>query len=325
MMKNDSIDVPPAVEHIVKENGGWNWKHFYVLEKELPLPILDLLQENDLMTEAEAKSTHPLAVLTKRYGSCFSDFIKQTTDPEVIRQFFKREAKSMTVLEYLQLRAGKIKQEIDSDDEEGFLGEEEYFSFCYGDVVQDIHDSHCEECGQCYDWHYWHCDNCNRCSYGQSLPKCEWCGQRNDGRLHGDYDDDDSDSDSDGGFGFGLLMFGNKKDAIVREARQRIKDEHSDTDEVEFKWTRPAFLREPASAQVAGGRGGRGRGGSRGGTSGGRGRGRGGRGGRGPWGGGGGIPDEDLDPQTRMLLMNALFGVLTGRGMNLGGFDSDDD
>lgn len=54
--------------------------------------------------------------------------------------------------------------------------EEYWYSFCWGEVVQDSNTWHCEVCGECRDWREWHCDNCNKCSYGVSLP-CEHCGQ----------------------------------------------------------------------------------------------------------------------------------------------------
>ena len=51
-----------------------------------------------------------------------------------------------------------------------------WYSFCWGDVVQDGDTWHCEVCGTCRDWREWHCPNCNRCTYGVTLP-CEGCGR----------------------------------------------------------------------------------------------------------------------------------------------------
>ena len=50
-----------------------------------------------------------------------------------------------------------------------------WYSFCWGEVVQDGDTWHCEICGECRDWREWHCDNCNKCTYGVSLP-CQHCG-----------------------------------------------------------------------------------------------------------------------------------------------------
>ena len=50
-----------------------------------------------------------------------------------------------------------------------------WYSFCWGEVVQDDCTWHCEICGECRDWREWHCDNCNKCTYGVSLP-CQHCG-----------------------------------------------------------------------------------------------------------------------------------------------------
>lgn len=49
-----------------------------------------------------------------------------------------------------------------------------WFSFCWGEVVQDSCTWHCEVCRTCRDWREWHCGVCNRCTYGVSLP-CEHC------------------------------------------------------------------------------------------------------------------------------------------------------
>lgn len=53
-----------------------------------------------------------------------------------------------------------------------------WYSFCWGDVVQDDCSWHCEICGQCKDWREWHCQRCNKCTYGVTLP-CESCGRMN--------------------------------------------------------------------------------------------------------------------------------------------------
>lgn len=50
-----------------------------------------------------------------------------------------------------------------------------YFSFCWGEIVQDSTTWHCEVCKSCRDWREWHCENCNKCTYGVTIP-CEHCG-----------------------------------------------------------------------------------------------------------------------------------------------------
>ena len=50
-----------------------------------------------------------------------------------------------------------------------------WYSFCWGEVVQDSCSWHCEVCSACKDWREWHCENCNRCTYGITTP-CEYCG-----------------------------------------------------------------------------------------------------------------------------------------------------
>jgi hypothetical protein len=50
-----------------------------------------------------------------------------------------------------------------------------WFSFCWGEAVQDSCSWHCSDCGECRDWREWHCDTCNSCTYGVSLP-CDRCG-----------------------------------------------------------------------------------------------------------------------------------------------------
>jgi hypothetical protein len=54
-------------------------------------------------------------------------------------------------------------------------GETYWYSFCFGNVVQDNCTWHCNVCGRCQDWRVWHCDDCNKCTYGVTLP-CEHCG-----------------------------------------------------------------------------------------------------------------------------------------------------
>ena len=66
-----------------------------------------------------------------------------------------------------------------------FSKEGAYYSFCRHEPLQRMHDSHCIICGYCRDWHHWHCHECDNCSYGQSIPKCEHCG---DGDGDSDYD-----------------------------------------------------------------------------------------------------------------------------------------
>jgi len=58
-------------------------------------------------------------------------------------------------------------------------GESYWYSFCWGDVVQEGNTWHCEVCHTCRDWREWHCENCNRCTYGISLP-CEYCGSKHE-------------------------------------------------------------------------------------------------------------------------------------------------
>ena len=67
------------------------------------------------------------------------------------------------------LRRGRLTHQ-------GGGGDESYFSFCRGEVMNTCHDTHCSRCHECSDWHYWHCRNCDRCSYGQSIPTCQHCG-----------------------------------------------------------------------------------------------------------------------------------------------------
>lgn len=39
---------------------------------------------------------------------------------------------------------------------------EYFFSFCFGEVMQD--DTwHCRQCHICRDWREWHCSKCERC------------------------------------------------------------------------------------------------------------------------------------------------------------------
>lgn len=52
-----------------------------------------------------------------------------------------------------------------------------WFSFCWGDTVEESQTWHCERCGTCRDWREWHCETCNRCTYGVTLP-CDSCGGR---------------------------------------------------------------------------------------------------------------------------------------------------
>ena len=54
-------------------------------------------------------------------------------------------------------------------------GEIYWYSFCWGDVVQDSSTWHCEDCHECRDWREWHCEDCNRCTYGVTFA-CEHCG-----------------------------------------------------------------------------------------------------------------------------------------------------
>lgn len=56
-------------------------------------------------------------------------------------------------------------------------GEVYWYSFCWGDVVQDSCTWHCQVCNQCRDWREWHCERCNKCTYGVTLP-CEHCGAK---------------------------------------------------------------------------------------------------------------------------------------------------
>lgn len=73
-----------------------------------------------------------------------------------------------------------------------------YYSFCYGDLLENDSYWHCAICKRCDKWRTWHCDKCNKCkrfsfvskcgsnstiyfvfptgTYGQSLP-CERCGR----------------------------------------------------------------------------------------------------------------------------------------------------
>jgi hypothetical protein len=55
--------------------------------------------------------------------------------------------------------------------------EEYWYSFCWGDVVQQGDTWHCDACGTCRDWREWHCAKCNRCTYGVTMP-CDYCGRR---------------------------------------------------------------------------------------------------------------------------------------------------
>ena len=57
-------------------------------------------------------------------------------------------------------------------------GEDYWYSFCWGTVVQDNCTWHCRPCGSCRDWREWHCADCNLCTYGISHP-CEHCDGRN--------------------------------------------------------------------------------------------------------------------------------------------------
>lgn len=54
-------------------------------------------------------------------------------------------------------------------------GDSFWYSFCWGEVVQDSTTWHCTDCRECRDWREWHCEECDRCTYGVSLP-CEYCG-----------------------------------------------------------------------------------------------------------------------------------------------------
>ncbi len=45
-----------------------------------------------------------------------------------------------------------------------------WYSFCWGEVVQDNCTWHCEICKTCRDNSEWHCDNCNQCTYGLTMP-----------------------------------------------------------------------------------------------------------------------------------------------------------
>lgn len=58
-------------------------------------------------------------------------------------------------------------------------GELYWYSFCWGEVVQDSCTWHCDVCGTCRDWREWHCDNCNKCTYGVTFP-CDHCGNKRD-------------------------------------------------------------------------------------------------------------------------------------------------
>lgn len=58
-------------------------------------------------------------------------------------------------------------------------GESYWYSFCWGQVVQDSCSWHCEICHTCRDWREWHCPVCNKCTYGVTLP-CENCGGGSD-------------------------------------------------------------------------------------------------------------------------------------------------
>lgn len=60
-------------------------------------------------------------------------------------------------------------------------GEAYWYSFCWGEVVQDSCTWHCDICHACRDWREWHCPECNKCTYGVSLP-CENCGRKKYGR-----------------------------------------------------------------------------------------------------------------------------------------------
>ena len=61
-------------------------------------------------------------------------------------------------------------------------GEAYWYSFCWGEVVQDNCTWHCEKCNTCRDWREWHCETCERCTYGVTLP-CEGCGGRKRGYM----------------------------------------------------------------------------------------------------------------------------------------------
>ena len=56
-------------------------------------------------------------------------------------------------------------------------GEIYWYSFCWGDVVQDNCTWLCEIVGTCRDWREWHCERCNKCTYGVTLP-CDHCGAK---------------------------------------------------------------------------------------------------------------------------------------------------
>lgn len=51
-----------------------------------------------------------------------------------------------------------------------------FFSFCYGEVMQEGDTWHCRACHICRDWREWHCDTCNRCNYG-TIRSCKRCGR----------------------------------------------------------------------------------------------------------------------------------------------------
>ena len=52
-----------------------------------------------------------------------------------------------------------------------------FYSFCWGDVVQESETWHCISCGKCRDASEWHCKRCNECTYGLTL-NCENCGRK---------------------------------------------------------------------------------------------------------------------------------------------------
>jgi hypothetical protein len=56
-------------------------------------------------------------------------------------------------------------------------GEVYWYSFCWGEVVQDSCTWHCDVCNECRDWREWHCKRCNKCTYGVTLP-CQHCGAK---------------------------------------------------------------------------------------------------------------------------------------------------
>ena len=49
-----------------------------------------------------------------------------------------------------------------------------FYSFCRGDVEQEMCTWHCRKCKHCNDWRKWHCKGCNRCQYGVTIP-CSNC------------------------------------------------------------------------------------------------------------------------------------------------------